>query len=128
MKILGIDYGDKRIGLALADSQSIAVPYKVISYSKLADFLTELKSLIETENIATIVIGLPHSLSGQANDRLQITQSFVDYLKKNISLPIITVDEQYTSKMYTKMGITKYLDKHAATAILETWLQQQKHD
>ena len=47
MKILGIDYGDKNIGLALAEDDSIAVPYKVIKNSSLAEVLVELKEIVK---------------------------------------------------------------------------------
>src|SRR3989339_2082953 len=104
MEILGIDYGDKRIGLSLAARDSIAVPYKIIHNIGLAKVLVELKDIIKAEEIKTIVIGLPHSLSGEKNQRLEITQKFVDYLKENLDLAIDTVDEQFTSQLYAKQG------------------------
>ncbi|MCD4760696.1 Holliday junction resolvase RuvX [bacterium] len=123
--ILGIDYGDKNIGLALAQSDSIAVPYKVIVNNGLESLLEALKSLISSENIDIIVVGLPHSFSGQTNERLEITQKFVDYLSDNLEIEVKTVDEQLTSKIYEKMGVNKDLDKHSATAILDTFLGQK---
>ena len=68
IKILGIDYGDKRTGLALAESNSMAAPYKVLT-SQQQELITELKQIITEENIDAIVVGLPHSLSGQTNHR-----------------------------------------------------------
>ncbi len=125
IKILGIDYGDKRTGLALAESNSMAAPYKVLT-SQQQELITELKQIITEENIDAIVVGLPHSLSGQTNERLQITEKFIADLKQQVDVSIETVDEQLTSKLYSKMGVTKDIDKHAATAILETWLAQNK--
>ena len=124
-KILGIDYGDKRVGLAMAEINSMAVPYKVVSNTDLFD---ELQKIIIDESIDLLVVGLPHSLSGQTNERLQITEAFIESLKQKFSLDIETVDEQLTSKLYTKMGVTNDIDKHAATAILDTWLAKQKHN
>ena len=121
-KLLGIDYGDKRVGLAIAELGSIAVPYKVLENSK--KLFEELQEIISQENINEIIIGLPHSLSGQPNERLEITQKFIEELGKFINLPIKEVDEQLTSKLFIKQGVKKDIDKHAATAILDTYLEQ----
>jgi putative Holliday junction resolvase len=94
--------------------------------SQQQELITELKQIITEENIDAIVVGLPHSLSGQTNERLQITEKFIADLKQQVDVSIETVDEQLTSKLYSKMGVTKDIDKHAATAILETWLAQNK--
>lgn len=121
-KLLGIDYGDKRIGLAIAELGSIAVPLKVLENNK--DLFKNLQEIISQENIDEIVVGLPTSLSGQSNERLIITQEFVDLLEENIKTPVKVVDEQLTSKLYTKQGVKDEIDKHAATAILDTYLEQ----
>ena len=123
-KLLGIDYGDKRLGLALAAVGSIAAPFKVIINSGENILFTELKNVITEENIKIVVVGLPHSLSGQPNERLSITQNFVDQLRKQLAIPVETVDEQFTSQMYSRQGVSKDLDKHSATAILDTYLEQ----
>lgn len=121
-KLLGIDYGDKRIGLALAELGSIAVPFKVLANNQ--DLLKNLQDIIQAEKINLIVVGLPRSLSGQSNDRFKITETFIKSLSINLGIPIKTVDEQYTSKLYTEQGVVKDIDKHAATAILDTYLSQ----
>ena len=126
MRILGIDYGDKRIGLALADKNSIALPYKILPNIDRQQILTELDNIIKQENIDQVVVGLPHSLSGKTNERLDITQRFVDWLEKSLVIPVDTVDERYTSQFYERQGIKKDIDKYAASAILETWLEKNK--
>lgn len=118
--MLGIDYGDKRVGLALAELGSMAIPYKILANS--TDLFSELEKIISQENISLLVVGLPHSFSGKNNDRLEITQNFITDLKKHFSLEIVTVDEQMTSVLYAKQGVKKDLDKYSATAILETYL------
>jgi len=126
-KYLGIDYGDKRIGLALALENSIALPYKVLLNNNLQTLLSDLQAIIKQENIALIVVGLPHSLSGNLNQRLLVTQRFVDILRSQIEVPVATVDEQMSSKLYERQGVKKDIDKYAATAILDTYLAQH-HD
>ncbi|RJQ35585.1 Holliday junction resolvase RuvX [Candidatus Parcubacteria bacterium] len=124
-RLLGIDYGDKNIGLALADLGSIALPYKIINNNGFEGIVSQLKKIIAAENIEVIVVGLPHSLSGETNERFVITRKFIDALTKELDIKIVGVDEQMTSKLYDKQGVKKDIDKHAAAAILDTYLAQQ---
>lgn len=119
-KFLGIDFGDKRVGLALAEDKGPALPFKVIPNDP--KLMASLQEIIQEENITAIVIGLPHSFSGQENERMLLTKKFIETLERNLSIEVYTIDEQLTSKLYEKMGVTKDLDKHAATAILDTYL------
>jgi putative holliday junction resolvase len=119
---LGIDYGDKRVGLALAEDRGPALPFKVIENTK--NLIQDIEEIISQGNIDQLVVGLPHSFSGNENERLIITQNFIKKLEDNLKINIATVDEQLTSKLYEKMGVTKDIDKHSATAILDTYLSQ----
>lgn len=121
-KILGIDYGDKRVGLAVAEFGSIAVPLEVVANNSKQSLLEKIKEIILAEDISIVVVGLPHSFSGEKNERLSKTQKFIDFLQNNLETNICTVDEQLTSKLYSKMGVKKDIDKHSATAILDTFL------
>ena len=121
-KILGIDYGDKRVGLALAEEAGPALPFKVIENNK--NLIKDIKDIIDQEYISELVVGLPHSFSGQENERLVITKNFIKDLQENLNVNVATVDEQLTSKLYEKMGVNKDIDKYAATAILDTYLIQ----
>ncbi len=125
-KFLGMDYGDKNIGLSLGTLGSIAVPYKIIANISQESVITELESIIKQENIDGLVIGLPTSLSGRQNERGDITKNFIEYCRQHISVPIHIVDESFTSQLYTKQGVTKDIDKYAATAILETFLAKNE--
>lgn len=119
-KFLGIDFGDKRIGLSLAEDRGPALPFKVILNND--QLIKQIKDIIHQENITDIVVGLPHSFSGRSNDRLKVTEEFVQSLRKVLEIRVSTVDEQLTSKLYEKMGVSKDIDKYAAAAILDTYL------
>ncbi len=123
-KYLGLDFGDKNIGLALGVLGSIAVPYKILANISQENTMLELEKIIKSEQIDGLVIGLPTSLSGKDNERQSITNNFIKFCKKNISVPVHVVDESFTSQLYVKQGIKKDLDKYSAAAILETFLTQ----
>lgn len=125
-KFLGMDYGDKNIGLSLGELGSIAVPYKIIANISQESVITELENIIKNEQIDGLVIGTPTSLSGDQNERASITNDFIEYCRQHISVPVHTVNESFTSQLYTKQGVNKDLDKYAATAILETFLAQHE--
>jgi len=120
-KFLGIDYGDKRVGLSLAEGNGPALPFKVIENKNLIE---EIKEIIKQEYINEVVVGLPNSFSGEENERFTITKNFITKLKAALDIKVATVDEQLTSKLYEKMGVTSDIDKYAATAILDTYLNQ----
>ncbi|MBT4209304.1 MAG: Holliday junction resolvase RuvX [Candidatus Komeilibacteria bacterium] len=121
-KFLGIDYGDKRVGLSLAEDKGPALPFKILQNTK--KLIQDIQEIIDQEYISEVVVGLPHSFSGQENERLIITKNFIKKLQDNLEIKVATVDEQLTSKLYEKMGVTKDIDKHSATAILDTYLSQ----
>lgn len=125
-KYLGIDFGDKNIGLALGVLGSIAVPYKILANISQENTMFELEKIIKSEQIDGLVIGLPTSLSGQDNERQSITNNFIKFCQKNISVPVYVVNESFTSQLYVKQGIKKDLDKYSAAAILETFLTQNE--
>ncbi len=125
-KFLGMDYGDKNIGLSLGELGSIAVPYKIITNLGQEKVIAELEQIIKDEYIDGLVIGLPTSLSGQQNERSEITDNFIEYCRQHITVPVHVVNESFTSQLYTKQGISKDIDKYAATAILETFLAQNE--
>ena len=126
MKILGIDYGDKNIGLSLAEDNSIAVPYKILDNYNKEEVLEKLKDLILEENIKLIVVGMPYSLDGTENNRTKITRDFISFLEDSLNMEVKIINEQFTSKLYEKIGIKKDIDKYSATAILDTYLEKNK--
>jgi len=129
-KILGIDYGEKRIGLAVADmTLKIAHPHSVIaSGDNAAD---EIARLIKEEGIKIAVLGLPRSLSGEEGPQAAIVRRFAEVLMKATGIEIIFQDERFSSK--TTEGILIRMDKsrskrreiadaHQAAIILQTYL------
>ncbi len=127
MKYLGIDYGDKKIGLAIADSETkIASPYKILTNSK--DVLSKISEICHEEDIDKIIIGLPLTLKSSTSKQTEIVLNFIDKFKKIIDLPIIEQDERLSSgyaKELLKQIKVKHLDDDvAAMIILQSYLDE----
>ncbi len=135
MRILGIDYGDARIGLALSDeTQFLASPLKTVtaqSMRKNIDVIAEIAALYECESI---VVGLPLNMDGTEGDRASKTRSFGKVLGKVSSLPVDYWDERLTSlqadEWFEQSGVRKekrklLRDQAAAVAILQSYLDSK---
>lgn len=123
--ILGLDYGTKNIGLAIADeTDKVALPFAVIENKNRNFVLAELKKIIQEEKVAKLVVGLPVSLSGQEGPQARETRKFIDFLAKNLDVPIVALDERMSSRLAdTLSGGTKgSRDIGSAMVILEDYL------
>lgn len=128
--ILALDVGGRRIGVAIANvTARIAHPLTTIENT--AQTITLIQQMIAEHQVASLVVGLPRSLSGDETEQTRITEQFVADLQQQIDLPIAWQDEAVTSrqaeaeltsrnKPYTKGDI----DALAATYILEDYLRE----
>lgn len=117
---LGVDWGEKRIGLALADGETkMALPLGTVSSLK------ELLKIIEEENISSVIIGSPQKMSGDKADNLIFLQ-FLKNLKQQSDVEVIEVDERLSSKAANSLLGSKKdkaeRDEIAAALILQTYL------
>ena len=130
MRILGIDYGDSRIGLSLSDLLNItAQPLKVLHVDRGWKNVTPLiKDILIEHDIEKVVIGYPISLNGTKGERCEVTDRFIDtLLKETGEVEIIRWDERYTTKQAeTILGKKeKSKGKHdivSAVLILQSYL------
>ena len=131
-RILGIDYGEKRVGLALSDPmQMIASPYKTIPNNP--DLIVAIQSIMKAEIVEIVVVGLPKGMKGQETAQTKHVTSFVENLNQN-DIKVELVDERLTSisakKALVEQGIkTGYnkglIDQTAAAIILQQYLDSQ---
>lgn len=129
MNLLGIDYGTKRVGIALGDTESrVAVPYDMLEFSGVT--LAGISEIIQRENIEAIVIGVPKTLHGEEGRSCELVRQFVEELK-SLGVKIILEDERLTTveveramREYgkAKRGIQK--DAAAAAIILQSYLDK----
>jgi putative Holliday junction resolvase len=130
MNYLGIDYGEKRVGLAIgSDETKIASPFFVLE-NKGRDFLLEeIKKICQTEGVKGVVVGVPITLPGRIGPQTEEVLRFVDFLKNNLSLPVETEDERFSSVMVDKLMAeyrAKERDAVAAMIILQSYFDRKK--
>lgn len=127
MRSLGIDYGSKRVGIALSDEGGImAFPHSVIQNS--SEFLKEIVQLCEENKVKQIVIGESKDLKGIRNRIMDDIDVFIHDWKDKSDIPIYLEPEFLTSHQARKIqGINEMLDASAATIILQSYLDKIKN-
>jgi putative Holliday junction resolvase len=126
MRILGIDYGEKRVGVAASDeNEQVAFEIGIIPAE---DFFRQLPEVISQREIQKIVIGLPLNMSGQATEKTAEVKSFAEKLK--LLLPEMQfdyADERLSSQMASSIsGSQKNIDGLAAQVFLQNYLDRQR--
>ena len=137
MRYLGLDLGTKTMGLASSDKTAlIATSYKVLHHNNDPEScLDELKSIIESLNVETLVLGLPKNMNNTIGKRAEDTLEFKNILETTFKLPVYLEDERLTTKSAESIlleGDTsrkkrkKVIDKIAATIILQSFLDKRR--
>ena len=97
-KILALDYGRARIGLALADSEArIAAPHDTLERVNRNEDMRRIREFVRDQNVVQIVVGLPLRLDGSHGDMAEETTRFANRLRKQIGVPVALMDERLTS-------------------------------
>ncbi len=135
-RILAIDYGRKRVGLAVTDPlQIIATSLTTVSTSELFMFL---EKYLKEEQVERFVIGYPRQMNNEPSESVQFIDPFLKKIKEKYpQIPVELVDERFTSKMAFQTmidsGIGKMkrrekglIDTISATIILQSWLEKSK--
>ena len=135
-RLLGIDPGKKRIGLAISDEDKlVSTPLKTILKKKNFDFIKEIKKIIEENNIQGIIVGNPLNMDGSKGSSSQSSNDFARNLSNNISIPVTMWDERLSSegafKLSANIGVNtskkiEKLDQNAASFILQGVLDYLK--
>jgi putative Holliday junction resolvase len=133
-KILSLDLGTKRIGVAVSDSLGmLAHPFDVWAWKSIEYLLEQLKTTIEQQNIKKLVIGVPWTMKGTTSKKTEEVLEIINKLEKSLDLPVIKIDERLTSKMAQDslkiMGKKpsrnkSKIDQLAAVIILQSYLDQ----
>ena len=135
-KALGIDFGTKRVGLALSDrSNMIASPYKTLNYVSEKDLITQLETIVTKNDIEILVLGLPINMKGEDTAQTIKVRDFKEILSA-LRIPIVYEDERLSSVsainslmlQNVKTGHNKpEIDKTAAAIILQQYLDKNSN-
>lgn len=135
MRILALDYGRKRIGLALSDPlRMFAQPNGFIANDSNA--LSNLQSILAEKEVSELVVGIPHSLKGSDSEMTKEVKAFIEKLRTQISVPLVEWDERLTTSAAEKHLIAadvkrkdrkEVRDSVAAALILTSYLQTQQN-
>ena len=135
--LLGLDFGDKTIGIAVSDkSKTIATPIITIKRKGILKDIEKLLSILEEYDVGGIILGLPLSLDGNENERTKKVRKFALELKRCKDIKIAFQDERYSSDVIykelrknsiSKDKIKKKIDQMAASYILQGFLDNTKH-
>ena len=140
-RVLAIDVGGRRIGLAISDpSRTLARPLSTLTVSSAAEGVRRVADEIarlerDDDGLSSIVVGLPVRLDGSASDETARVAAFVDALRARTALPIVTADERLTSReAESRLSVLEHdwrerkkkLDAAAAAIILQEYLDRAR--
>lgn len=133
-RVLGVDYGTRRVGLALSDSaRTVALPYRTLPAGP--QLLDAIAAVVEREGVVEVVVGLPLGLRGQETERTREVRAFAEKLQARLGIPVHLVDERLTSleaeRRLREAGRKPSREKHrvdqvAAMLILESFLRSDR--
>lgn len=140
MRYMGLDYGDKTVGVAVSDEMGItAQPYITITRerrNKLRQTCKQIEDIIREKNIEIIVVGKPLNMNGSEGERIEETREFIEMVRRRTGLTVEELDERLTTveadRILDATGVAKenrkeYIDKMAAAIILQTYLDMKKN-
>lgn len=135
MRILGIDLGEKRIGISISDELGItAQGLPTINSANEIDNLNDIKKIIDKYEVEKIILGLPKNMNGSLGKQAKKAISFAEKLKKTFQLPVELEDERLTTNKAEKLLIEddrsrkkrkKVIDKMSAVIILQSFLDRR---
>ena len=136
-RILALDTGTKRIGVALSDeTQTIASGIETINAESTKNAVTAIRGLVEKHNVVKVVVGLPINMNGSKGPAASKVLKFCDKLKEELSLDVTTFDERLTTAQgeaimlqqdISRFKRKKRIDKLAAQILLQAYLDSEKN-
>jgi putative Holliday junction resolvase len=122
--LLGVDYGEKRVGIAIAHSVA-RLPRPLTSLPNTPQLLTEIRDLAEHEHVSLVVVGLPRGMDGGYTEQTRRAEAFQQRLATSLDVPVVLADETLTSvDAAAQQGGD--LDAVAASLILERYFAEQR--
>ncbi len=137
-RLLCLDIGEKRIGLAIAEVNSaIAKPLTTINRSVLEQDLQKISQIISEQQVVKVIVGYPLTLSGKPGIQAKITDNFVYYLENSLKISVERFDERFSSKLamqslkklkLRREKMREIADQVAASIILQDYLDHSRQE
>ena len=137
-RILGIDYGSVRVGLSISDPLGL-IAQPIQAFKNDDSLFTNIGQITSSENVVLIVVGMPFNLKGQKAQKAEEVQKFIERLRKELGIEILTWDERFTTTIAGKtmlaMGTKRKerqkkdgrIDSMAAAVMLQGYLDCKKN-
>jgi len=136
-RILGIDYGSKRVGLAVSDPMRV-IAQGAGTYDNDASLLERVVQVVQEQEIALIVVGMPYAPDGGVSAKGEEIQRFIDLLRKVVTVAVETWDESFSSvrahEVFREAGMKRKqrrekrrVDEMAARLLLQEYLESNDH-
>ena len=125
MKVLALDYGPARTGVAVSDpTGTLARPVGVVERAASEAGLARLLELVRAEEPERIVVGLPLTLRGEHGEQARETERFVELLRGAVDVPVESLDERFTTALAARSQARAPEDARAAAHLLTTYLER----
>ena len=126
MKVLALDYGPARTGVAVSDpTGTLARPVGVVERAATEAGLARLLELVRAEEPDRIVVGLPLTLRGEHGEQARATERFVETLREAVDVPVESLDERFTTTLASQTPARADEDARAAAHLLTTYLERE---
>lgn len=127
-KVLAIDYGSQRVGLAIGDeSQGFVAQRPAWVGLTGRELWSAIGQLVSQEAIGRVIVGLPLGLKGTDTVQTKLTRRFAEDLRRSLAVPVELVDERLTSQLADRIGRRRHNDSAAAALLLTDYLERQGH-
>ena len=126
MKVLALDYGSARTGVAVSDATgTLARPLGVVERAATEDGLERVADLVRAEGAERVVVGLPLTLRGERGEQARETERFVETLRARLDVPVESLDERFTTTLAERTPSRAPEDARAAAHLLSTYLDRR---
>jgi putative holliday junction resolvase len=127
MRVIALDYGSARCGVAVSDpTNTLATPLEPVLRPNTRKGFNRLLAAIRAQAPATVVVGLPLSLSGRDSAQTREARAFAERLETSLGLPVELYDERFTTALAQQRPGAAAEDSRAAAVLLEDWLSAHR--
>jgi putative Holliday junction resolvase len=124
VKVLALDYGSARTGVAVSDpTGTLARPLCVVEQASSQAGLAKLAKLAKAEAVERVVVGMPFTMRGERGEQARATEEFVEQLRAALSIPVETYDERFTTDLARRTPSRTSEDARAAAHLLTSYLE-----